>query len=224
MLSLFLAASFLLAIAPGPDNLFVFTHSLTHGIKSGISITLGLCTGLVGHTSLIALGLGELVGENAFVWRVIASVGALYLLYLAYLSWPVENHSSTLGSSANTLEYSLKSTSESQSSHLGSSLAHYYRRGIILNITNPKVIIFFLAFLPQFVQPNHELFSNSQQLLLLGALFIVVTMIVFSVIAICAGWLRRYLLSKNHIDTWLQRISSVVFTLVALRLLISLFE
>lgn len=215
MLSLFIFTSIILALAPGPDNLFVFSHSLSHGTRAGLMITLGLCTGLIVHTSLVVLGLGELVGENKLVWQIIAILGACYLLYLAYLSWPKSRSASVLSD----LE---KGIDANPSSTMMSDFA-FYRRGIILNISNPKVVIFFIAFLPQFVQAESNL-STTLQLAVLGILFIAVTLMVFGGIAIAAGILRQFVMKSSGFELWLQRISALVFLGIALRLFFSLFE
>ncbi|GAB2190135.1 LysE family translocator [Sessilibacter sp. MAH1] len=214
MLSLFIFTSTMLALAPGPDNLFVFSHALSHGLKAGLLITLGLCTGLIVHTSLVVLGLGELVGENKLVWQIIAILGACYLLYLAYLSWPKSRSTSVMSDLEKGIDVN---PSESMMSDFA-----FYRRGIILNISNPKVVIFFIAFLPQFVQAESDL-STTLQLALLGILFIAVTLVVFGGIAVGAGALRRFAVKSSGFDFWLQRISAVIFLAIALRLFFSLF-
>src|SRR5688500_378660 len=132
----FLLASALLTIAPGPDNIFVMTQSALYGRKAGTLITLGLCTGLIVHTTLVALGVAAIfmVSTTAFVALKLA--GAAYLLYLA---WQL-----------------LRAAALPPDRRKPPALTprQLYFRGILMNISNPKVAIFFLAFLPQFAEPE----------------------------------------------------------------------
>lgn len=128
----FFMASVLLALAPGPDNIFVLTQSSLYGKRSGLSVMLGLCTGLVFHSFAVALGVAVIFEQSALAFSVLKLAGAGYLLYLAWLAFR-----------ASATEIQGKGNGEIR-------LLKLYGRGIIMNITNPKVSIFFLAFLPQF--------------------------------------------------------------------------
>ncbi len=198
----FLLASALLSIAPGPDNLFVLSQSALYGSRSGVLITLGLCTGLLVHTTAVALGVAALLQSSPLAFDLLRYIGALYLLYLAWLAFSAEATQAT-----------------SQGSTLRSSGA-LYRRGIIMNVTNPKVTIFFLAFLPQFVSPLHG--SPGPQIVLLGLIFILVALGVFSAIAILAGRLSPWLTGSPRMQALLRRASGILFVLLALRLALPL--
>ena len=128
----FALASLLLALAPGPDNLFVLTESALSGPLAGFAVTLGLCTGLLLHTSAVALGVAAIFQVSALAFTLLKLVGAGYLLYLAWQAWRAP--AASLPTAAATPP----------------ALGRLYRRGIVMNVTNPKVSIFFLAFLPQF--------------------------------------------------------------------------
>lgn len=130
----FAGASLLLSIAPGPDNLFVLAQSAMYGKKAGILVVLGLCTGLVVNTLLAALGLAALVAALPALFWAIKAAGAAYLVYLAVMAW---RHARDGGGAAEGVRLS------------GVAL---WRRGVLMNLTNPKVQIFFLAFFPQFVK------------------------------------------------------------------------
>src|SRR5665647_1890570 len=132
----FLGLSILLSLSPGPDNVFVLMQSATHGRKAGLLVTLGLCTGLLGHTAAVALGLAAILAASATAFTLLKLAGAAYLVYLAWgaLRAPVGHLAS---GSVPTLQP-----------------WRMYRRGVVMNLTNPKVGIFFLAFLPQFVRPE----------------------------------------------------------------------
>ena len=128
----FIAASIVLSFVPGPDNIFVMTQSALRGWRVGFFTTLGLCTGLVGHTLLVAVGVSVIFQTSAIAFNGLKILGACYLVYLGWLS--LKNEELVLGESKE------KSTNQS-----------YYITGIIMNLTNPKVALFFLVFLPQFV-------------------------------------------------------------------------
>ena len=132
----FFAASVLLALAPGPDNVFVLLHAAQHGRRAGMLVVLGLCSGLLVHTAAVALGLAAVLAASATAFTVVKLCGAAYLLWLAWGAWhaPVG-----MGEAGRTLAMAAGAT---------------YARGVVMNVTNPKVAIFFLAFLPQFVDPR----------------------------------------------------------------------
>ena len=197
----FLLASALLTLAPGPDNLFVLTQSALYGPKAGILITLGLCTGLIVHTTLVALGVAAIFMVSTTAFVVLKLAGATYLLYLAR---------QLLRSSAMAAERStLPALTPRQ----------LYVRGILMNISNPKVAIFFLAFLPQFAKP--EAGAMQLQLLTLGLSFIGVALIIFIGIALIAGQLAGWLRNSARAQAALNRAAALVFIGLALRLAFS---
>ena len=121
----FFLASVLLALAPGPDNIFVLTQSSLYGKRSGLSVVLGLCTGLVVHSLAVALGIAVIFQQSALAFSVLKMAGAGYLVYLAWQAFRA-------------------SVSKIQAQGNGEiRLLKLYGRGIIMNITNPKVPIFF---------------------------------------------------------------------------------
>ena len=128
-LGAFFVTAIVMGLAPGPDNIFVLTQSALYGFRAGIVTTLGLMTGLFGHTAAVALGVAALFQTSEMAFTVLKCAGAAYLLYLAWLSF-------RSGASRAWLE---------QSTFPG--YWALYRRGVIMNITNPKVTLFFLAFL-----------------------------------------------------------------------------
>jgi threonine/homoserine/homoserine lactone efflux protein len=200
-LLVFFPMAMLLAIAPGPDNLFVIAQSAQNGRAAGFAVTLGLCTGLIGHTMAVAFGLAAIVRASAMAFTILKGAGALYLLYLAWQAWRA-------GSVA---ENAVDSPALS-----GRAL---YRRGIIMNLTNPKVSLFFLAFLPQFAEPRHG--SMTLQFLQLGSLFILATLIVFGALSLVAGGLGdRFRRSPSALKL-VNRFAAAVFVTLAVKLAIS---
>lgn len=194
----FLAASVLLALTPGPDNIFVLSQSAVHGRTAGLAVTLGLCTGLIGHTAAVALGVAVIFQTSALAFSLLKYVGAAYLVYLAWHSFRASATPAPQGEGADTERWKL------------------YCRGIVMNITNPKVSIFFLAFLPQFTDPARG--PVSLQMLLLGGLFILSTILVFGSIALLAGTLGAWLMRSDRAQGLLNRLAGVVFLGLALRL------
>ena len=199
LLILFFSTSLLLGLIPGPDNLFVLSQSLVFGSRAGLLVVLGLCTGLIFHTSLVALGLAALIATSEQILIFIKIVGMCYLLYLAALSW----------------KDSGQLNAEKPRRQLGSW--QLYRRGIIMNATNPKVALFFLAFLPQFVDVSYG--EITVQVMLLGFLFMLSTVLVFGAIALLAGRYSERLNQSTQQRIILNRSVSAIFVLLALNLL-----
>ena len=198
---LFFTASVALGLAPGPDNIFVLTQSALYGRKAGILVTIGLCTGLLVHTAAVSLGVAAVFQTSTLAFNVLKVVGAMYLLYLA---WQAFN--------AGAEKIDRADTPQMESRKL-------YFRGVIMNITNPKVAIFFLAFLPQFADPTVG--SITVQMLMFGGVFIVATLLVFGAIAWTAGFLGDWLKGSEKAQVFMNRIAGTVFTAPALRLAIS---
>lgn len=194
----FFALSVLLGMAPGPDNIFVLTQSALRGRSAGIVVTLGLCTGLIVHTAAVALGVAAIFQASAAAFTALKLVGAGYLLYLAWQAFRASAAGIRIGS-AGTL-----------------GRAQLYRRGILMNVTNPKVSIFFLAFLPQFADPARG--SVALQIALLGGVFIGATLLVFGAIALLAGAIGRRLTQSAKAERVMNRIAGTVFGLLALKL------
>src|SRR5690606_7707248 len=194
----FFLASVLLGLAPGPDNIFVLTQSTLHGRRAGLMVTLGLCTGLIVHSLAVAFGAAALFQSSELAFSALKLVGAGYLLYLAWGAFRAPPASLS-----------------AEPMNAPGRLA-LYRRGIIMNITNPKVSIFFLAFLPQFADPACG--PVALQIMLLGGLFILATLLVFGAVAVAAGQLRGWLLRSQRIQLWINRLAGAVFVGLALRL------
>jgi threonine/homoserine/homoserine lactone efflux protein len=194
----FFAASVLLALAPGPDNVFVLLHSAVHGKRAGMLVVLGLCTGLLFHTAAVALGLAAVFAASNTAFTVLKLCGAAYLVYLAWGAWraPVG-----IQDTASTPALSARQT---------------YGRGVLMNLTNPKVAIFFLAFLPQFADPARG--GMAGQILFLGAVFILAALLTFGAIAYFAASFGKAFQRSLRAQRGLNRVASLVFVGLALRL------
>ena len=191
----FFTTSVLLAIIPGPDNIFVLTQSIFQGKKSGLIIMLGLCTGLIFHTLAVILGVAVIFQTSIF-----KIIGAIYLLYLAWQIFKAGNQKIDTKNNNANIDYK-----------------KLYYRGIIMNITNPKVSIFFLAFLPQFTNPN--LGSIPLQMLLLGILFLIAALLVFSLIALYSAKLGKIINKSDKSQKILNKLVSLVFVALAIKLI-----
>ncbi len=197
----FFAASVLLALVPGPDNVFVLLHAAVHGARAGLLVVLGLCSGLLFHTAAVALGLAALLAASATAFSLLKALGAAYLLWLAWQSWRAP--AGLPGS-------------ESQPA-LGARQT--YLRGVLMNISNPKVALFFLAFLPQFVDPTRG--AVALQILQLGGVFMLATLLTFGAVALLAGRFGQLLQSSPRAQVRLNRLASAVFVGLALRLVLA---
>jgi threonine/homoserine/homoserine lactone efflux protein len=196
--SAFFLASALLAIAPGPDNVFVLTQSALHGKLSGLVVVFGLCTGLLFHTTAVAFGVAVIFQASTLAFTLLKVIGAGYLVYLA---WQIFR----------TSPEQISKQSDQQK-----SLGTLYRRGIIMNLTNPKVSIFFLAFLPQFADPVRG--PISLQMIALGGIFIIATILVFGAIALIGGTLGEWLNRSERAQRIMNWAAGTIFIGIALKL------
>lgn len=191
-----------LAISPGPDNIFVMTQSMVNGKKYGLATVAGLMTGCLIHTTLLAFGISVVIKQNELIFTGIKVFGALYLLYLSYQVFKSE--SSIVMTASNTTK---------------KGLFELFKTGFLMNVLNPKVTIFFLAFFPGF------LFSDSLhtvvQFYTLGFLFILVSSIIFGGIALLAGSISAYVKEKNRVGPILKWLQILVFVGIAAYLLLS---
>lgn len=198
---IFFAASIALALAPGPDNIFVLTQSALHGRKAGLLVTLGLCTGLLLHTGAVSLGVAAVFQTSTLAFNILKAVGACYLLFLAWQA------------------FRAGAVKIDEKRNVGMSWRKLFSRGVVMNISNPKVAIFFLAFLPQFADPSRG--SITIQLLVFGGLFIIATLLIFGTIAWTAGLLGDWLKGSARAQKIMNRVAGTVFTGLALKLAIS---
>jgi len=196
----FLCASMALTISPGPDNIFVMTMGITRGRKAAIVTALGMCSGITVHTTAAAFGISAIFYSSAAVFNLVKYAGAGYLLYLACKA--VRGSGLTVPVNSENLP-----------------VAALFRRGFIMNVLNPKVALFFLAFLPQFVNPGGG--QLPLQMSLLGAVFMLQAVAIFSLIGWFSGTVGRQLLAKPYIARYLDRLTAGVFAGLGLKLVLS---
>lgn len=193
----FFFVSVMLGLTPGPDNVFVLLQSARHGRKAGLFVTLGLCTGLLVHTAAVALGLAAALAASAMAFTVIKLAGAAYLVVLAWKAFHAP-------------------ISRLQGHTLAAPAWRMYGRGFVMNLTNPKVGIFFLAFLPQFVRPDAG--PVATQVVVLGSLFVAATLLVFGSFAWFADLVGARLQASMRAQSIFNRVTAVVFLGLAARL------
>ena len=198
----FMGATAVLAISPGPDNIYVLMQSITHGKKYGLATVAGLMTGCLIHTTLLAFGVSAIIKQSDQLFFGIKLFGAAYLLYLAFKVY---------GSDSNI---SLSNTDIPKK-----NLGQLFRQGFIMNVLNPKVTIFFLAFFPGFL--FSESMSNVIQFYILGFLFITVSTVIFGTVAILSGMLSELIIKNSKIGGILKWFQILVFIGIAIYLLLS---
>lgn len=195
----FLSAAVILTLSPGPDILYVISSSSEKGFKTGFAIALGLCSGLLVHTSVVTFGVGNFITGTPWLYWIIKLFGAAYLLFL---SWQVFRSSAALNETRITIPQGFRKL---------------YLRGFLMNVLNPKVTLFFLAFLPGFLRP--ELGSVIQQSIVLSAVFIFQAILIFTLAAWFADKLLGFLRYSASGLLFLKWAQIVLFTLIALSIL-----
>jgi len=199
-LFLFLTATVALNLAPGPDVLYVLANSARHGVRGGVFATLGISAGIVFHTCIAAFGVAAVLLAHRWAFDALRVVGALYLIWLGIGAWRT----------AETLE--LPGTTDAR-------LSRVFSRGLITNVLNPKVALFFMAFLPQFADPSRG--NVTLQVLTFGALFIVSGTLVNLLYAWAGGALSATLRRDVRWQRRLNRISGGILLALGGRLLLS---
>ncbi|MCS1351125.1 LysE family translocator [Mechercharimyces sp. CAU 1602] len=196
----FIVVSILLTLSPGPDFLYVITQSISQNARAGFAIALGLCSGVIVHTTAAALGISVIVQQSELAFFILKVLGAAYLLYLAWKSVKEKPQISTLQSQQSTL-----------------TAGALYRRGFIMNVINPKVALFFLALFPQFIPTSVE--NPTFYTFVLGFIFMIQALIIFSLISIGAEWVGAKFLQNARAQRTVHLIQATIFVLIAIQLI-----
>jgi len=196
-IALFIAASALLAIAPGPDVIYVLTRGIAQGTKAGLAAASGFASGCIFHTVLAAVGIAALIRSSPVAFDAVRYAGAAYLVWIGIQAL---RHRSS---------FSIDAQGEPR------ALATIYRQSVVGNMLNPKVTLFFLAFLPQFV--NAAAGHVGWQMALLGAVFMLVTIVVFGAVAIFSGWIGEWVRRKPAIGSRLNVFAGFTFIALGIR-------
>lgn len=195
----FFITSFIVVLIPGTGVIFTISTALMQGRRASLYTAIGCTLGIVPHLLATIFGLATLMHTSALAFTVLKYAGVLYLFYLAYTSW--KDQSILVSERATACP--AKATA-------------LVTKAILLNIFNPKLTIFFLAFLPQFIHP--ETGNALMQLTQLSLIFMGLTLIVFVLYGLLAHQFRRIVLESARIQTWLKRSFAAVFTGLGLQL------
>ena len=201
-LTSFVLATSVLAISPGPDNIFVLTQSLVHGKKYGLAIVFGLISGCIVHTTFLAFGVSTIIKNSETLYFIIKLFGASYLIYLAFKVYKSDDQiliDKNTSQRKNTLEL--------------------FKQGFTMNVLNPKVTIFFLAFFPAFLFSDK--LSNVIQFYILGLLFMLTSLLIFSVIVFLAGSISNSIKQNKNIGLYLNWLQILVFFSISIFILFS---
>lgn len=198
---LFLLASAVVIATPGQDMLLVMSRSITHGTRAGLATAAGVSVGLLGHTLLATAGLGALLRASEWLFTVIKLVGAAYLLYLGAQLLLTRGASIVASASA------------------PQPLSRQFITGAASNITNPKIAVFYFAFLPQFVAPQAS--HPTLSIFVLGVVFAALTFVMKGPVAVFAGHLSAWFRARPTALVWLYRCCGVVMVGLAVRLALS---
>ncbi len=196
----FLGAAVVLTLMPGPDNLFVLAQSISQNKRAGIATTFGLCTGILVHTLAAAVGITALVYQSALAFMVFKYAGAVYLLYLAWQAFKEEGGDLRV-ESKQALEYK-----------------KLYKRGVLMNVLNPKVSLFFLALFPQFIDHSKEAWDVPYQMVGLGVLFLIQAFIIFTMISFFAEKVGNWLSKVPQIGRRLNVAKGVLLGIIGISL------
>jgi threonine/homoserine/homoserine lactone efflux protein len=201
-LALFVAASLAVIVAPGPDNLYVLTRGIAQGRNVALASAWGMCSGLLFHTTLAAVGLSAILARSAGALSLVKFIGAAYLVYLGIRAL-----------------LSREEFSPSVEKIFTVKLRNFFLQGLTMNLLNPKVAVFFMAFLPQFVSPSvGTAGSAALRLVALGLVFALLSVVIFSAIALFSGVVGDRLSRNPRFATALQWSTAVVLFGLGVRL------
>ena len=195
---MFTVATLLLALTPGPDIIYVIIRGATQGPKAGLAAAAGLAVGVLGHTAFCVIGLTAVLAASDVAFTIIKLIGAAYLIYLGVRMWMASN----------TLDLSEEGENK--------PLASIFSQTIIMNLVNPKVALFFLAFLPQFVDPTVG--PVQIQFALFGGIFMIASFVVMGGAGLAGGQVRRFLGSSEKANRLTHKIAGTLLIGLGLRL------
>jgi threonine/homoserine/homoserine lactone efflux protein len=198
-LGVYVVASLALILTPGQDMIYVITRSLAQGRMAGVLSAAGVCTGILVHTAIVALGIGALLQASEALFFVLKLAGAAYLVYLG-LKLLLQRDAVALRAGTATR---LPAT-------------RLFAQGVLSNVTNPKIVVFFLAFLPQFVSASDP--HPTRHLVFLGVLYAAMGFAVKAGVGVVAGSLSERLLRSNAALAWMNRVSGTILVALGLRL------
>lgn len=196
---LFLSVSILINLSPGPDMIYTVARSLSQGTKAGILSALGVFTGCLFHISAAMFGLSKIIQESILLFSIIKYAGAAYLIYLGLKSLLSKKNRTSAIVTLSSISY-----------------AKIYWQGVITNVLNPKVAIFFISFLPQFIDPNSDYLK--QQIGFLGLWFAMQGTLVLIIVASLTGTFRGILQRNKNFWSWQEKITGMILVGLGLKM------
>jgi threonine/homoserine/homoserine lactone efflux protein len=196
----FIGSSFIITLAPGPDIIFSITQGMRYGKSAGLTTALGLACGNIVHTLLAIFGVALLIKTNPIAFKILKYFGVSYLAYLGVLSIKYRNELLTFSGNREKNNQNL------------------FWRGFVMNVINPKVALFFVAFFPQFVNPKWG--SIAFQMGILGFIFILLVILIFGTLSYYAGVVGEVLKRKPILSTYINVSAGIIFFALALKLLL----
>ena len=197
----FLLTGILMNLIPGADTMYIVGRSISQGTRAGIYSVFGIITGSLVHTLFVACGLSIILTKSIVLFNTIKIIGVIYLVYLG-IKMILDKSNIGFEASSNKL-----------------NLRKIYIQGLLTSLTNPKVSLFFLALLPQFVNPSNG--HVGLQMLILGIVFLVQALILFSLISIFASKVRKVIIGKPAIAKRLNMVQGVLFTFIGIQIALS---
>lgn len=195
-IGLFAGAAFMLSLIPGPDMIYIATRSVSQGRNAGVASVLGVYTGVLIHLFAAAIGLSALIAASAVAFNLLKYVGAGYLIYLGIQTFFSKSEM-----------FAIKNAKKAK-------LSDIFYQGLLINTLNPKVVLFFLAFFPQFIVPSRG--DVTLQFVLLGALFIVITLPVNIVVSLAGGQLGTWLRAKRGVQRASKWVTGSIYILLGI--------
>lgn len=197
--TVFVSSCIILHFAPGADTMYILGKTLSGGKKSGIISVFGISTGVLIHTILVAFGLSAVLSKSILAFNIIKTLGAVYLIYMGIKS--IMDKSSLEESRENKIE----------------NLKEIYFQGVITNILNPKVALFFLAFLPQFINENNQ--YGILPFILLGISFCITSSIYGIILAIFSGEVLKFFNKDSKFSSKMKKISGIIYIILGIGIL-----
>jgi threonine/homoserine/homoserine lactone efflux protein len=198
-MTVYILASLALIATPGQDMIYVISRSLAQGRLAGVASAIGVCIGILVHTALASLGVGAILHSSEALFLALKLAGAVYLVYLG-IRMLLSRGPASLGTAAASRQ----------------SLRSLAWQGVLSNVTNPKMVLFFFAFLPQFVDPASA--HPTRDLVFLGVLYALMALPIKIGVGVAAGSLSERVLRRPEALTWMNRVSGAVLIGLGLRI------
>ncbi|MCJ8297841.1 MAG: LysE family translocator [Pseudomonadales bacterium] len=196
----FIGTAIALNVAPGPDVLYILTKTISGGKRIGIASSLGVCTGALFHVVIAAVGLSAILLTSTLAFIIVKYIGVGYLLYLAFQAFRSSGENFAVNDNGQVQDSAWKA----------------FKQGVLIGILNPKVAIFFMALLPQFLREGQG--STSWQLLYLGVLVIVIAIIIEILYVLLASKISHKIRTNKNYTLWLNRVVGVIFVGLGIKL------